>query len=131
MKLLNWKADTGIFDNYFNNVIDNNYLYEKPNLSINENEKSYFLSLEMAGIDKADINITVDDGIININAERKCNEDNLMYSEIKNSSYARSFSIPDDAQANKLKAKSINGMLELEIPKLKQVKKDIKKIEVL
>ena len=134
MKLLNWKANTDIFDNfdnYFNNIIDNNYLYEKPNVLINENEKSYFLSLEMAGIDKTDINITVDDGIINIDAERKCNKDNLMYSKIKNSSYARSFSIPDDGQANKLKAKSINGMLELEIPKLKQVKKDIKKIEVL
>ena len=54
-----------------------------------------------------------------------------MYSEIRNSSYSRSFYIPDDAKADKIKAKSLNGMLELEIPKLKPVKKDVKRIEVL
>ena len=137
MKLINWKPNNGIFDildnfdNYFNNVIDDTYMHQKPNVLINGNEKSYFLSLEMPGIDKSAINITVDHGVININAERKCNKDNLMYSEIKDSSYCRSFSVPDDAQINKIKAKSINGILELEIPKLKKVKKDIKKIEIL
>ena len=134
MKLVNWKPNNDIFDNfdnYFNNIIDNSYLYQKANILINENEKSYFLSLEMPGIDKSDINITVDDGIVNINGKRKCNKDNSMYSEIENPSYSQSFSVPDNAHPNRLKAKSINGVLELEIPKLKPVKKDIKKIKVL
>ena len=137
MKLVNWKPNNGIFnifdnfDNYFNNMVSDNYSYQKPNVLINEDEKSYFLSLEMPGINKNDINITVNDGVINIKAERKCDKDNLMYSEIRNSSYSRSFYIPDDAKADKIKAKSLNGMLELEIPKLKPVKKDVKKIEVL
>jgi len=134
MKLVNWKANNDIFDNfdnYFNNIIDDSYFYQKPNVLINENEKSYFLSLEMPGIDKSDINITVHDDVINIDGKRKSNKDNLMYSEIENSSYSRSFSVPDNAQPDRLKAKSINGLLEIEIPKLKQVKKDIKKIKVL
>ena len=137
MKLVNWKPSNGIFDifdnfdNYFNNMVSHNYSYQKPNVLINEDEKSYFLSLEMPGIDKNDINITVNDGVINIKAERKCDKDNLMYSEIRNSSYSRSFYIPDDTKADKIKAKSLNGMLELEIPKLKPVKKDVKRIEVL
>ena len=137
MKLVNWKPSNGIFDifdnfdNYFNNMVSHNYSYQKPNVLINEDEKSYFLSLEMPGIDKNDINITVNDGVINIKAERKYDKDNLMYSEIRNSSYSRSFYIPDDAKVDKIKAKSLNGMLELEIPKLKPVKKDVKRIEVL
>ena len=137
MKLVNWKPSNGIFDifdifdNYFNNMVSDNYSYQKPNVLINEDEKSYFLSLEMPGIDKNDINITVNDGVINIKAERKNDKDNLMYSEIRNSSYSRSFYIPDDAKADKIKAKSLNGMLELEMPKLKPVKKDVKRIEVL
>ncbi len=137
MKLVNWKPSNGIFDifdnfdNYFNNMVSHNYSYQKPNVLINEDEKSYFLSLEMPGIDKNDINITVNDGVINIKAERKCDKDNLMYSEIRNSSYSRSFYIPDDAKVDKIKAKSLNGMLELEIPKLKPVKKDVKRIEVV
>ena len=112
-------------------MVSDNYSYQKPNVLINEDEKSYFLSLEMPGIDKNDINITVNDGVINIKAERKNDKDNLMYSEIRNSSYSRSFYVPDDAKADKIKAKSLNGMLELEIPKLKPVKKDVKRIEVL
>ena len=137
MKLVNWKPSNGIFDifdnfdNYFNNMVSHNYSYQKPNVLINEDEKSYFLSLEMPGIDKNDINITVNEGVINIKAERKCDKDNLMYSEIRNSSYSRSFYIPDDAKVDKIKAKSLNGMLELEIPKLKPVKKDVKRIEVV
>ena len=137
MKLINWKPNNDIFDmfdnfdNCFNRVVDNSYSYQRPNVLIDENEKSYFLSLEMPGIDKSDINITLDDGFINISAERKSNKDSSMYSEIKDCSYSRSFCIPDDAQTSKIKAKSVNGMLELEIPKLKKVKKDAKKIEIL
>ena len=137
MKLINWKPNNDVFDifdnfdHYFNRVVDNSYSYQRPNVLIDENEKSYFLSLEMPGIDKSDINITLDDGFINIGAERKFNKDSLMYSEIKDCSYSRSFYIPDDAQQNKIKAKSVNGMLEIEIPKLKKVKKDAKKIEIL
>tara|TARA_Y100001968_G_C19261443_1_gene669473 strand:- start:527 stop:940 length:414 start_codon:yes stop_codon:yes gene_type:complete len=137
MKLINWKPNNDVFDifdnfdHYFNRVVDNSYSYQRPNVLIDENEKSYFLSLEMPGIDKSDINITLDDGFINISAERKSNKDSSMYSEIRDCSYLRSFCIPDDAQTNKIKAKSVNGMLELEIPKLKKVKKDPKKIEIL
>ena len=137
MKLINWKPNNDVFDifdnfdHYFNRVVDNSYSYQRPNVLIDENEKSYFLSLEMPGIDKSDINITLDDGFINIGAERKSNKDSLMYSDIKDCSYSRSFCIPDDAQQNKIKAKSVNGMLEIEIPKLKKVKKDAKKIEIL
>ena len=137
MKLINWEPNNDIFDifdnfdNCFNRVVDNSYSYQRPNVLIDENEKSYFLSLEMPGIDKSDINITLDDGFINISAERKSNKDSSMYSEIKDCSYSRSFCIPDDAQTSKIKAKSVNGMLELEIPKLKKVKKDAKKIEIL
>ena len=88
MKLINWKPNNDIFDifdnfdNCFNRVVDNSYAYQRPNVLIDENEKSYFLSLEMPGIDKSDINITLDDGFINISAERKSNKDGSRYRKI-------------------------------------------------
>ena len=84
----------------------------------------------MPGIDKKNIQITIDDSIINIKSEERSKNGKFLYSEIGDYSYARSFYVPDDAQIDKIKAKSINGVLEIEIPKLKQLKKDIKKIAI-
>jgi len=138
MKLVNWNPNNDIFDifnhfdHYFNSVVNNeyNYNYKKPNALIDEDDKFYFLSLEMPGVDKKNIDINIDDGRIIVQSEKIKEKDNLMYSEIDNCSYRRSFYIPDDAQTNKIKAKSINGILKIEIPKLKKAKKDIKKIEI-
>ena len=118
------------FDYHFDNSVSNNYKYQKPNVLINQSEKAYFLSLDMPGIDKKNIQITIDDSIINIKSEERSKNGKFLYSEIGDYSYARSFYVPDDAQIDKIKAKSINGVLEIEVPKLKQLKKDIKKIAI-
>ena len=135
MKLVNWNTNnsiSGIFDNfdrYFNGLNDS-YRYKKPNVSINDDDKSYFLSLDIPGVNKDDIEIIVNDGIMNIKCERKEKKDAFSYSETSNFNYERSFYIPDNANENKIKAKSNNGVLLIEISKLKKVKKNSKKIEI-
>ena len=57
-------------------------------------------------------------------------EKSSFYSEIERFNYSRSFYIPDDANIDKIKAKSSNGILDISIPKLTKVKKDIKKIAI-
>ena len=136
MNLINRRASNDIFDIFsyfdchFDNMVTNNYKYQKPNVLIDESDKAYILSLDMPGIDKKDIQITLDDGMINIKSEKRASKDNFLYSEIGDYSYARSFYVPDNAQIDKIKAKSTNGVLEIEIPKLKQLKKNIKKISI-
>ena len=136
MKLVNWNANnsmSGIFDNfdrYFNALVHDSYRYKKPNVSINDDDKSYFLSLDIPGVNKDDIEIIVNDGIMNIKCERKEKKDTFSYSETSNFNYERSFYIPDNANENKIKAKSNNGVLLIEISKLKKVKKNSKKIEI-
>ena len=81
----------------------------------------------MPGVDKKDIDITIDEGIINIKVQNKKNKNQSAYSESGNHSYSNSFHIPDDGNVEKIKAKSLNGILKIDIPKLKQIKKDVKK----
>ena len=57
-------------------------------------------------------------------------KDTFSYSEASNFNYERSFYIPDNANENKIKAKSNNGVLLIEISKLKKVKKNSKKIDI-
>jgi len=45
--------------------------------------------------------------------------------------YQQSYYLPENVQIDKIKAKSKNGILSIEIPKLKKVKKDIKKIDII
>jgi len=120
-----------IFDNidrYFESDFQINS--RKPRISIDELDNSYSVSLEMPGIAKKDINITINEGIINIQSQQKENNNKSFYSEIDNYNYSRSFYVPDDANIDKIKAKSSNGILSIDIPKLTEVKKDIKKIAI-
>ena len=134
MKLVNWNTNNDIFnmidkfDNYFNNNIDNNYIKIKSNSLFNENDRSYFLILEMPGFDKSNIDLTINEDIINIAAQRK-NIESLSNDKFIN--YQQSYYLPENVQTDKIKAKSKNGILSIEIPKLKKVKKDIKKIDII
>ena len=138
MKLINYLIDieTDMLQNYISNrdsQLKDKRHFRKPYVNIKDNSNDYCLSLEMPGIDKKNINITVNDGIINIETQIKENdkkENNSFYSEIEQFNYSRSFYVPDDANIDKIKAKSSNGMLDISIPKLKEVKKDIKKIAI-
>ena len=132
MKLINWTPTNALFnifdhiDECFDYSVQNNY--RKHNVSINDEGNNYSISLEMPGIDKKDINITVNDGIVSIDTKKKEGDNQSIYSEIGN--YSRSFYIPDDGNQDKIKAKSLNGILAIEIPKLKAVNKNIKKIAI-
>lgn len=134
MKLIKWNTNNDIFnmidnfDNYFNNNIDNNYIKIKSNSLFNENDRSYFLILEMPGFDKSKIDLTINDDIINISAQRK-NIDSMFDDKVIN--YDQSYYLPDNIQTDKIIAKSKNGILSIELPKLKKVKKDIKKIDII
>tara|TARA_B100001540_G_C15627111_1_gene560392 strand:+ start:354 stop:773 length:420 start_codon:yes stop_codon:yes gene_type:complete len=138
MKLINYLIDieTDLIKDYFNNgsfPVSNKRQFRKPYVNIKDNSNDYCLSLEMPGIDKKNIIITANDGIINIETQIKEDdqkENNSFYSEIERFNYSRSFYIPDDANIDKIKAKSSNGILDISIPKLKKVKKDIKKIAI-
>ena len=136
MKLVNWKSNNNVFDifdnfdRYFNNIVQDNYRYTTPSVNISDNDKKYSLSLDMPGVNKKDIEITVDDGVMTIKAERKIEDNQALYSESSPLNYARSFYVPEDGDHTKIKANSNDGVLLIEIPKLSKLKKNIKKIAI-
>jgi len=130
MKLINWRPNNDLF-NIFDNIDQHfDHYFQRPNASIKDEGKAYSILLEMPGIDKKNINITINEGIINIQAEKKDDKTNFVYSEMGNCNYSRSFYLPDDINIDKIKAKSLNGVLNIDIPKLKTVNQNIKKIAI-
>ena len=132
MKLVNWKPNNNIFDmldsfdGYFNHIVDSSYDYQNQNVLINQNDKSYIINIEVPGYEKSDINISLDDNILCVTGKRNESNNILVSSDNIN----RSFHLPDDVNTDKINAKSNNGILVIDIPKLKKVKTDIKKIQI-
>lgn len=116
------------FDNFFDDFnikTTNSIPYD-----IIEDDKKYIIDLMIAGYDKENLNVEVDDGKITITGERFTNE-NLKYSH-KNSyfgKFKKSFTLPKYVIIDKIGVEYTNGVLKIEIPK-DEKSISTKKIEV-
>lgn len=98
-----------------------------PSVDIDEDKESYNFHVEIPGIDKEGIQVFVsDDRILNIKGERKREsekkEKNYHRVEREYGSFARSFTLPDNADAEKIAAEYKNGVLSVRVAKKEAAK---------
>ena len=103
-----------------------------PAVDIKETEKEFLIHADIPGVNPDDIDVHMEDGMLTIKGERESEtkEEREGYKRIERQrgSFYRRFSLPDTANADKISAKSKNGVLEISIPK--QEKAQARKIEV-
>ncbi len=94
-----------------------------PAADISETEMEYLVKAELPGVKREDVKVTQDDGVLTIEGERRYEKDNKDEKahrvERFFGSFTRSFSLPDDADAQNIRAESRDGVLNVHIPKLK------------
>ena len=85
-----------------------------------ENDKEFIIEMILAGIDRENINLNVEDGILIIDATRPEKKD-LKYNrkELYTGKYKRSFVLPDNVDVDNINAELKDGILIIIIPKLK------------
>lgn len=92
-----------------------------PACEILDEEKSYSISLDIAGVTKDDINIEVKDNHLYISGERKYNgkveKDYILRSERRYGKFSRVFSLPKNVNPDAIEARFENGVLDLTLPK--------------
>jgi len=102
--------------------------------AVNEkvDEKGYHLEIDLPGVKKENIEISVNDGILTISGERKLEkkEEKENYTRIESffGRFERSFKLPSDADLDNIEAKYEDGVLKIFIPK--KQKPEGKKIEI-
>jgi HSP20 family protein len=105
-----------------------------PLANISESENEYLIRLEIPDVKKEDVKIAVADGIITISGERKWEREdegeNAIRVESAYGAFARSFVLPDYADANGIHAESKEGVLRIHVPKTKTKKSEPLAIEV-
>ena len=103
-----------------------------PMADISEDENEYVIKAELPELKKEDVKVTVENGVLTISGERKFEkeEKNKKYHRVERAygRFARSFALPDDADASKVKAEFKDGMLTVHLPKSEKAKP--KQIEV-
>ena len=102
-----------------------------PQFEVREIDDSYQIFAELPGMNKKDINIEVIDGNLTISGEKSnSDKDKKHYSEISYSKFNRNFNLPEDVLSDEVSAKMKDGILAIYIPKMEQIKSEIKKIAI-
>lgn len=107
-----------------------------PNVNISESDKEFKIELAVPGIEKKDIKVEMNNGILKISGEKKAEkkEENKNYRrrEFYYDKFSRSFNLPENIIQDKIDAKYDKGVLTLNIPKKEvTVSKAKKEISVL
>ena len=98
----------------------------RPAANISETDREYLIRAELPEVDKKDVEVTVHEGVITIRGERryerKDESERRHRVESFYGSFARSFSLPADADEAKISAESKDGVLTVHIPKSESAK---------
>jgi len=92
------------------------------------------LQLDMPGADKKRIQITYEPPLLTVegrtNRVRRSKGEELLYTDLRQGTYRRAFTLPEDIHAEKITAHFENGVLTVRVPKSRQVVEISKKIEI-
>jgi len=105
-----------------------------PPCDIEEHEDFFLLSLDLPGLKKEDIDVSVHEDLLTISGERKQlevkNEAGFKKLERSQGKFKRVFSLAEKIEVNKIEASYSDGVLQLKIPREKAVKPEKVKIKV-
>lgn len=97
-----------------------------PAVDILEDDKEFVVKAELPDIKKEDVHVSVENGILSISGERKFQkeEKNRRYHRVERSygTFARSFSLPEGADAGKVRAEFKDGVLQVHMQKSENAK---------
>ena len=97
-----------------------------PPVDIFEKGDSLVIRAEMPGVDRNDIDVRIENGVLMLKGERKHEEDvqerNAYRMERSYGSFTRSFGLPTTVDASKISAHLKDGVLELMLPKAEEAK---------
>ncbi len=105
-----------------------------PSVNTREGEDAYYIDVDLPGVKKEDVEISVDENLLTIKGKRETKEELKKedYYRIESAygTFSRSFTLPEKVDVEKIEAKSDDGVLEIIIPKLKVIKESTKKIQI-
>ena len=147
MNIVNWtpfRDMEGFFDRYYNALGRSPFagndaelrkkMQWRPSVDISETKTQYLIKAELPEVEKEDVTVAVENGVLTISGERhyEKEEDTETKHRIESmyGRFSRSFTLPSDADEAKISAKSKNGVLKVRIPKMEAVQENKVQVSV-
>ena len=107
-----------------------------PKVDVIDEGTQIIIEAEIPGLNKDQVSVELDNGVLRIKGEKQqfidtpCKK--IIHSELKRSSFSRSFNIGDNINQDELSARFDNNVLKISLPKKipNKIKNEIKKIEI-
>ena len=98
-----------------------------PTVDIEENDDSYLIRADVPGVDKKDIDVRLDHGVLSITGEKQVEKETGKGTKYHRTerycgSFARRFTLPNTIKVDKVDATYRDGVLSLMIPKAEESK---------
>jgi HSP20 family protein len=98
-----------------------------PSVDIEEAEDKYVIKADLPGVDKKDIDVKLENGVLSIRGEKQTEKETgkgtkRHRTERFHGTFARSFTLPEAVKSDKVDASYKDGVLLLEIPKAEEAK---------
>ncbi|MCK9223596.1 MAG: Hsp20/alpha crystallin family protein [Candidatus Muirbacterium halophilum] len=151
MKFATWNPTKEFYDmtNFVRDILDEGVTTSKREwtrtrkfpVDIFEKENEIYLEAELPGMEKQDIDITLENGYLTIKTNVQKNNEieenkkeletrNYLFRERPNVNYSRTFEIGDGVSEEGIKAEFKNGILSLTFQKPQIKKEEVKKIQI-
>jgi HSP20 family protein len=98
-----------------------------PSVDIEEEDDKYIIKADLPGVDKKDIEVKFEGGVLTIRGEKQTETETgkgtkRHRTERFHGSFARSFTLPDAIKTDKMDASYKDGVLSMKIPKEEKAK---------
>ena len=123
-----------VWDDFFGKDFMKSFLNENwsnanvPAVNVVKDKKEYRIEVAAPGLDKKDLKINVEKNVLTISSELEESKEEkakgFIRKEFNYSSFSRSFSLPEDTNAEKIKATHKHGVLTVVLPKNEVVNKN-------
>ena len=107
-----------------------------PSVNVKELDNGFEIHVAVPGLRKEDLKINLERNVLTISSETKTeNEEKdekgaFTRREFNYSSFSRSFTLPEDAEPEKIEASYEDGILKVMVPKKEVMMENVKTIEV-
>jgi HSP20 family protein len=123
-----------MFDGVFHGIGNEDYTFSSwtPAVDIAEHDDEYLVKVELPGVNKDEVKLTLENNILTIRGEKKqekeTKKENYHRVERNYGAFQRSFTLPVAVKSDKIDASYKDGILTVSLPKAEEAKP--KQIEV-
>lgn len=99
---------------------------DRPNIDIDEDDDTIYVTAELPGLDKKNLNVDLDGRILTLSGEKTSHNEKKhgrsRVSECRYGTFSRSITLPCEVKCDAVKARYRHGVLKLTLPKTEDAK---------